>query len=82
MCIRDREYMSLCLFFKFLSSGNRKKDGFSVGGASMDQKQLTGQNISDGAESKDHIGAGGDGSGSGRERDVYKRQPLCYSQFF
>ena len=29
----------------------------------MDQKQLTGQNISDGAESKDHIGAGGDGSG-------------------
>lgn len=33
----------------------------------MDQKQLTGQNISDGAESKDHIGAGGDGSGSGRE---------------
>lgn len=33
----------------------------------MDQKQLTGQNISDGAESKDHIGAGDDGSGSGRE---------------
>lgn len=33
----------------------------------MDQKQLTGQNISDGAESKEHIGAGGDGSGSGRE---------------
>ena len=33
----------------------------------MDQKQLTGQNISDGAESKNHIGAGDDGSGSGRK---------------
>lgn len=33
----------------------------------MDQKQLKEQNISDGAESKDHIGADGDGSGSGRE---------------